>query len=59
MNQANEKYIKVTSNEGEDFLCPVTGISSMSDVSDHELESCVEQDVVMRHIGNIDIDAGH
>lgn len=57
MTTHNSTYVKVTTDNGEDYLCPVAALNSKSTLGDDELTSCVEQDVVQRYSGNIKIEA--
>ena len=47
-NESNV-YVRKTSKEGQEILCPI------EDVIRDETEECVEQDVVGRYAGNIEV----
>ena len=51
----DDVYVHRKSKEGQDILCPVDdkrdNVAKMLD----ELEDCVEQDVVGRYAGNIEV----
>lgn len=47
-------YFIVKDKHKNDYLCPVDAFGNRDEVSDRELEECVEKDVVERYAGNID-----
>ncbi len=48
-------YIPVKSKDGQDILCPVDDTGETIAKAEDELEDCVEQDVVGRYAGNIEV----
>jgi hypothetical protein len=52
----NDKYFVVRNKNGETYLCPLNSVSNRETITDDELESCVERDIVERYSGNIDIE---
>jgi hypothetical protein len=51
----NEKYVRVKDYAGNDFLCPIDALKNPKDVSEEEMENCVDDATVGRYSGNIDI----
>ena len=49
------KYFKITDNAGNEFLCPLGALKKISDATEDELLNCVEEDVVGRYAGNIEV----
>ena len=52
----NETYFVVRNEHGDDYLCPLNSVRNKDAVTDDELDSCVEKDIVERYSGNIDIE---
>ena len=52
----NETYFVVRDKHGDDYLCPLNSVGNKEMITDDELDSCVEKDVVERYSGNIDIE---
>ena len=52
----NDKYFVVRNENGETYLCPFNSVRNRDAITDNELESCVERDIVERYSGNIDIE---
>jgi len=52
----NKKYFLVRGEHGDDYLCPLNSVRKKDAITDDELESCVERDIVERYSGNIDIE---
>jgi hypothetical protein len=48
-------YVHRKSKEGDDILCPIDEFEKQQSVVEDEPEECVEQDVVGRYAGNIEI----
>jgi hypothetical protein len=48
-------YIRKTSKEGQKILCPIDDSSDTITIAKDDFEECVEQDVVARYAGNIEI----
>ena len=53
----NNTYVKLIDKNGRDYLCPIDDVKSRDAVSDQELDDCVENDVVGRYAGNIEIES--
>jgi hypothetical protein len=53
----NEKslYVRVKDQTGNDFLCPVESLIDPYKDTEVELENCVDDGVVGRYAGNIEI----
>ncbi len=51
----NEKYVRVKDYAGNEFLCPLDALKNPKDVSEEEMENCVDDATVGRYSGNIDI----
>lgn len=49
------KYLKVKDIAGNEFLCPLNALKSVADATEEELAECVEEAVVGRYAGNIDV----
>jgi hypothetical protein len=49
------KYLKVKDKAGNEFLCPLDALKSVSEATEKELAECVEGDVVGRYAGDIEI----
>ena len=52
----NKVYFLVRDEHGDDYLCPLISVRNKEAITDSELESCVERDIVERYSGNIDIE---
>ena len=50
-----KKYIRLKDKAGSEFLCPLDDLKSIKDATDEELAECVEEDVVGRYAGDIEI----
>jgi hypothetical protein len=49
------KYLKVKDRAGNEFLCPLDALKSVQDATDEELSECVEEAVVGRYSGDIEV----
>jgi len=49
------KYLKVKDKAGNEFLCSIDALKSVSKATEEELADCVEGDVVGRYSGDIEI----
>ena len=49
------KYLKVKDGAGNEFLCPLDALKSVADATDDELENCVDEAVVGRYAGDIEV----
>jgi len=52
----NQTYFVVRDKHGDDYLCPLNSVRNKETITDDELDSCVEKDIVERYSGNIDIE---
>ena len=50
-----KKYVRLKDNTGSEFLCPLDALKSVSKATEEELAECVEEDVVGRYSGDIEI----
>ncbi|MFO8083111.1 MAG: hypothetical protein R6U27_02175 [Desulfobacterales bacterium] len=48
-------YVRVKDYAGNEFVCPVNSLKNPKDVSEEELENCVDDATVGRYSGNINI----
>ncbi|MHC4639965.1 MAG: hypothetical protein ACYTBV_21120, partial [Planctomycetota bacterium] len=48
-------YVHKKSKDGQDILCPIDKFDSSHSIVEENPEDCVEQDVVGRYAGNIEI----
>lgn len=49
-------YVRVKDMAGNEFLCPIDALKDPKDVSEEEMELCVEDAVVGRYAGEIKIE---
>jgi hypothetical protein len=49
------KYLKVKDKAGNEFLCPLDALKSVAAATEEELAECVEEAVVGRYAGDIDV----
>ena len=50
-----KKFVRLKDKTGSEFLCPLDALKSVKDATDEELAECVEEDVVGRYSGDIEI----
>jgi hypothetical protein len=50
-----KKYVRLKDKTGSEFLCPLDALKSIKDATEQELAECVEEDVVGRYSGDIEI----
>ena len=57
MNTDNSEtlYVKVKDMAGNDFVCPLNELKDPKQLSEDELENCVEEVVVGRYAGQLKI----
>lgn len=48
-------YVRVKDFAGNEFVCPIDSLKNPKDVSEDELENCVDDATVNRYSGNIKI----
>ncbi len=46
-------YVRVRDLAGNEFVCPIDALKNPKDVSDDELDHCVDDATVKRYSGNI------
>ncbi len=49
--ETKAKYLKVKDKAGNEFLCPLDALKSVSEATENELAECVEEAVVGRYGG--------
>jgi hypothetical protein len=52
------KYVRVKDGAGNLFVCPIESLRQLEEVSEEEMEDCVDDATVGRYAGNIDIVSG-
>ena len=57
-DQKDNRYVRVKDMAGNTFVCPIGALKNAEDVSDEELEDCVDDATVGRYAGNIHINEG-
>jgi hypothetical protein len=50
-----KQSIRLKDKAGNEFLCPLDALKSVSKAKEEELADCVEEDVVGRYSGDIEI----
>jgi len=57
MNENKEKdlYVRVSDRAGNEFFCPLSALKNPKNLSEEELEECVDDATVGRYSGNIDL----
>jgi hypothetical protein len=56
MSDAKENlYVKVKDMAGNEFVCPIDALKNPRELSEVELENCVDDATVKRYAGNINI----
>ena len=48
-------YVRVKDQTGNDFICPIESLIEPDKATEEELENCVDDGVVGRYAGNIEI----
>jgi hypothetical protein len=51
-------YVRVKDGSGNLFLCPIDALKDPKDATREELENCVDDAVVERYAGEIDVVEG-
>lgn len=51
----NDVFVRVKDGAGNEFVCPLSGLRDVKDVSEDELEDCFDGDVVGRYAGTLNI----
>ena len=52
----DETYFVVKDMNGDTYMCPLNAVKDRDLITEDELESCVERDIVERYSSNIDIE---
>ena len=52
----DETYLIVRDEHGDDYLCPLNSVKNRDSITEDELDSCIEKDIVERYSGNINIE---
>lgn len=55
MDKVNGQYVRVQDNAGNKFVCPLSALRIPKDLTEEEVEECVDDATVGRYSGNIDI----
>jgi hypothetical protein len=55
MEKNNALYVRVKDQTGNDFICPIESLIDPEKATKEELENCVDDGVVGRYAGNIEI----
>jgi hypothetical protein len=53
--EKKDVWVRVKDNAGNEFICPLDALKERKSATDEELENCVDDAVVGRYSGNIDI----
>jgi len=51
----NQKYVMVKDEKGQKFFCEINAAEEPSSIRIDESDDCVEEDVIGRYAGNINI----
>jgi len=51
----HKKYVRLKDKSGSEFLCPLDALKSIKDATEEELAECVEEAVVGRYSGDIEV----
>lgn len=54
-NKKSHKYIRVKDKAGSEFLCPLDALKSINEATEEELAECVEEAVVGRYAGDVEV----
>lgn len=52
----SEEYFVVRDKHGDDYLCPINAVKDRDEITEDEMNYCIEKDIVERYSGNIDIE---
>jgi len=50
-----ETYVRVKDSKGNEFICAIDALKDIKHATDEELTDCVDDALVGRYAGNIDI----
>jgi len=48
-------YVRVRDGAGSVFLCPIEALKDLKEATDEELENCVDDAVVARYAGEVEV----
>jgi hypothetical protein len=54
--EAKNRYVRVKDMAGNSFLCPIDALKDPGDVSEEELELCVDNAIAERYAGEIKVE---
>jgi len=54
LKERGKRFVKVKDSSGNIWLCPVDALKKASEVTQEELDECVELDVVTHTAGDIE-----
>ena len=54
-DQKGNLYVKVKDMAGNEFVCPIEALKNPKELSDVDLDNCVDDATVKRYAGNINI----
>jgi hypothetical protein len=54
-DQKGNLYVKVKDMAGNEFICPIDALKNPEELSDVDLDNCVDDATVKRYAGNINI----
>ena len=54
-DQKGNLYVKVKDLAGNEFVCPIDALKNPEELSDVDLDNCVDDAIVKRYAGNINI----
>ena len=55
MEKSTETFGKYEDETGEEYYCPINGVTDSRIVSEWELDNCVEASTAGRYSGNLDV----
>ena len=55
MKKTTSLYVRVKDEKGNAFICPIDSLIDTNKATEEELKNCVDDAVVGRYAGNIDI----
>lgn len=58
MTKKKQVYVRVKDGSGNAFLCPIDALKEPKDATEEELENCVDDAVVGRYAGEVDVAEG-
>jgi hypothetical protein len=55
MGDEKNVYVRVKDGAGNEFLCPLNALKDVKDATPEELDDCVDNAVVERYAGEIEV----